>query len=1402
MASDSGSGFNLTASLFLQRVAIDPAALSRLQATLAKKQLTIPVTLKANGQQVNAMASALAKASSSANATSKAFRNVNHEAVSQRRYFTSLVRDVSSLTAGYVGLYQVSRLVRSGFKGWASFESQMGSLAQITNKTIPELASLGTAIDEASKKYGVSAERLLQASQELLQAGKSEETVKKLANVFALASKNSQVGEQGLQDLAKGFISWQNVFAASDSELVNALEKSIALSKLQYAEVSSLIQGSTILGKVWQNAGGSLDEMLATLAAVKTGTARPIEEVSRGLSTIVQRITSPETARLLEGNGVKLFDDDSGKFRGVIAVVKDIAALREKLDPATREGKELDRVLSGIRRQSIGATLLSNIDQIAENLKTAGEAGGELERDFEKTKTTISQQMSELGATFQSQFRNMLDNSPFGTLAKESVRFTTELLKMEAALTAVFALSAGAGLSRLGGGLSKFGSRLSLEKSVGGFRGAGAYALGATRPMQGIAGIGALYASSTIQPETTGGAAAKGGLEGLGVSLTALALGVSPLVAGFSGLVVGMQSFGKALETARDKALDLKLKEQVGQLSGYQQRAGLTDVRTIASFKDTVKTLVEAKQKARGVPSGFELSSRSGWFEDEPTAIARIMREDIAKVKEQATALQPQVEAFVNAFVEGGYSLAEWDTAMGGVMKSVSVLDSITNETDITLKELVAQRLQEVAIRKQGNNALAESFETAVSSGRLSYSLTQRSSALTLPTELTREPVEDYKGLQRIGTSDFDLDLKKLPLDKVEASILASINESYKAIGDTLATTTFDSGSFKTAILESLEGLNLAEDVHDEVLANLENISWDEFKNGLADIPSLLERLHGGLGKSVAAAQQFGDKLRAIAEANLNQIKTFQGQNEVARNARFAAIGADIGVRRQIDVFAGKPTRAGVDDRFVRAQAGGSTEQLSATLQALQQEFNKTKDARISVIIDQTKSRLALLADATARTADSMQRLNEVEQSRTSKLGVLEEFFGGDAQQRARIQSETQAATTAANKGTLQGLSIEQQQAAVSGLRRMSGVENAFVQGETGGQTLERILTEMGQGWLVPEDVQRDNLQSQVIATMQDAAKAQQELAKYEAQLQATFFSQLSAENKSFLQSMASIVGAEFKATPQAPIPMPQLPALGQGQQPKQLQANAVNPLIDPPAAKFPSFLEGANRPMPGLPFGQTPVVSRQEEMARRRAGFEADKLQKQVGFQASKDLRAGMTPEAVQKKYATQLQTLEDKRARAQGVQQAPNKLDAAADKLMNAADRIGNARVEREAGRAGEVPKENNRNLAGEAIGVNKLESVLTGFGVAVGDFGGHATSFNNGVNSFGSFVNDFQNAIGGFPTEISLQAQHTIAVTLPDNALAELEPKFREIAVQVVGNALDNFKVKLADNGPGMI
>lgn len=173
------------------------------------------------------------------------------------------------------------------------------------------------------------------------------------------------------------------------------------------------------------------------------------------------------------------------------------------------------------------------------------------------------------------------------------------------------------------------------------------------------------------------------------------------------------------------------------------------------------------------------------------------------------------------------------------------------------------------------------------------------------------------------------------------------------------------------------------------------------------------------------------------------------------------------------------------------------------------------------------------LADASNLNAAIQERLASIEREDESRQGLFERFAGSDLQGRQQLVQQADAALKAIQAGTLDVLTIQEQQAAIAGLQTFGDTEI----GDTGrtGRDFLRFLRETS---FVQNDRNRgalfgqrggnrteaELLRDQIAQNFQTAIEAQNLLTQFLQDTQDQFFTNLEANQKAFLQSLGGII--------------------------------------------------------------------------------------------------------------------------------------------------------------------------------------------------------------------------------------------------------------------------------------
>ena len=1256
---------------------------------------------------------------------------------SQTRILSTSIRDIATLTGGVLTLHLAFTALTRGIGGAVQFQAQLAGMAQITGDTVKNMSVLGDTITDLSLKFGVSANILGQNAQELLQAGRSITEVKQALPTLALLGTNAQVGAEGLQNASKAMIVWGNVFGMTMEQTRQAFEKAVKLSKAQFVNVADLINSTTVLASLNEGLNISFEETISLVAALKSQTGRPVGEVSRGLRTLETRVTRrPKTIEFLEKRGVKIFDDVTGDVRNIVRILSDIKALEDRLGGASREGQQLQQILTGIRQSQFGAALLKSLPQLKANLELIGGEINEMERDFTIWSETTQHAANQVAASFRNMFREITTESESFNVLAGSVLFATKsMADLIATMKDILPLLVGVGgiaLARafggrlIGGSASFAASRNLVEArrtggSFGGFVGRSTHtatgrsvmtpfgvsrdtrARGRFTPGRGLSRLGARasFAAQKAAPALGFGAIAAGSAlsrrddslsKGAGAGLSSAGLlsllGIGPLGAAVAGVAFGIQGYTNAVDDQARQLTESSLLNAANELGAALQDLGnditvsalreqlpslqLSTAKFEKDLKESSKDIGTTWQKISdmftffsihlrpiGPPTGRELQRQ---LREDPFGTSRpppvigkvglarrkFTRESIIdRAQTSDIQLLPVFEKLIKQGIPrrallGLADAYEDSLGIDDVAKLTKVREKI-NDLSLT----------EVQIREKINDALRSSL--AVTSTTLSDAIRD--------LRVKIRPIKDVGSPKSFLLNRSGLDFAIYSDQFKEAFEASGIRGIKPQVGTTVDEIRrgldIVGGMFKNIDALNLrsgrtiaqqfisqagaKGVNLDNTITTVIAEGLEKLDWQKISDLLdvGGINAVKDFLLESFTRTTKYLNDFGEALSAVEAQDITQLQEVLSRDRQVRQSRIGINQTQLGIFGQQRQFAGLPTLPGLGAQVLEGGVSATIPQLKAELEGLRASLETAgigfEKAQISEAIKNTADQLRMLADVTARTGDIMQRLGEVEQSRSAKLGIVEEFFGGDVEHRQRIRQETRAAQMAVRQGSLLTLpSVEAQQMAVSGLRRFSGVENFLGTGQTGGQVLEDLLERAGGGFVLPENVEIQNLQKQVLQQQLIALAAEMALADEEKTRAQEFFNQLGEAHTKFLNELRTIfdvvkspfevspfvpspfVPSPFVPSPFVPSPFVPSPLVQDMNTPRNIAVppggNILQQRLGVRGGPLPHFLGGEPRRSIGETFfrGQR-VIPLEEQKNRRRAAKDAEKLERQA---------------------------------------------------------------------------------------------------------------------------------------------------------------------------------------------
>ena len=1088
------------------------------------------------------------------------------------RFLSTTVRDIATLTGGMLTLHGVILGVIAGLKSFVEYEKQLGAMAQITRRTISEVSELGTQVRQLGIEYGVNTSILQKNAIELLQAGRSIGQVRQALPVLALLGTNAQVGADGLAEATKAWIVWQNVFKQSDAEVEQSFQKVVKLAKQQFITVSELIEGTTILANTAKSSGASFEEMISIIAATKTRAGRPVTEVSRALNTLLSRVISPQRAKQLkEQFGLEVFE--GGKIKGPIALLTEIKRVRDSFGEASRAGAELEIILGGLRRRSLGGAALSSIEDAARNLESISGNIDELDADFARVEKTIGVQLGQTIATMKDAFISLVEDGSMRTVLESVLGMVRGLTVLSGVAKTLLPIMIGLGGVRFARfiapaiGATVFGTaaRHPRGSNVIGGRIPARQGLAQGRVSPGAAGaiaVGAGLLAGQLGTQDEGSRRLKAGLEGITVGFGLLLFSVNPLIAATAGLTATFIRLAQFTEEER-KASKLRRVQESGeglQLTLRGLRGELTDItapvlaNTVKGVGDQIKKELEQSKTERvesignltkpgpgGIP-GFsgkllerETERLNKKFDEEEESIRRKGADSslqaITQLRDLIIGL-PEVrtmEDFKNAFGGTGKILLAFIGVLGSWGKAL---------TDGTAK-LLEQKAANIGVAQSAAEVVVI---LAAKFGKMTQEIKNTTSIISDVVDRASSrggfsgPAQVLSSFGQRGNAGaiagapISANIRNALLE-IEASAQAMTKVVQKApvdmditelVGELVAAATPEMGD---ELRRRFEELNLED-----------NRAVPKFAAELRDIGTLVDSL----------AEEIAPGFREATKEAINGMqrgsREFASRFGEAINQFLNVIEAQVSASRAVleasnletQIRTGRAARGGGFNRLALQQAGtlAGTVDIAAISKTIREaqaglsiDAGVLDTARLESVVTRNVAALNVLADATTRLTGIQDDLARAQEGLRSKFDLAEEFIGGDQDTRRQMIRDAMAAQTAIQRGTFAGLTDEIVQGALRHLGRVGTIEGAAglsPRGFTGEELKQSLIrSTIGGQFFAPELGTQRQAEEQTIQIMREAAMAQQALAIAEEGMFNKFISDLGMKFDQFLDGLA-----------------------------------------------------------------------------------------------------------------------------------------------------------------------------------------------------------------------------------------------------------------------------------------
>ena len=320
----------------------------------------------------------------------------------------------SSLTHGFVGAIQRAY-------GYAqNLNESLNNIRIVTGQSIEQMERFAATANKAAKALSTSTLSYTDAALIYYQQGLSDQEVKARTDVTVkMANVTGDTAEKVSQQLTAV---WNN-FAKGSDNLEYFADVMTALGAATASSTDEISEGLEKFSAVAQTVGLSYEYATAALATVTATTRESASVVGNAFKTLFARLEGLKLGETLDDGtdlnkysqalatiGVNI-KDASGQLRAMDDILDDMAKRWGTLDKATQMATA--QAVGGVRQYNTLIALMENWDFMQENLNTARNATGELQKQADIYAESWEAAQKRVQASLEKIYTTIIDDKAF-----------------------------------------------------------------------------------------------------------------------------------------------------------------------------------------------------------------------------------------------------------------------------------------------------------------------------------------------------------------------------------------------------------------------------------------------------------------------------------------------------------------------------------------------------------------------------------------------------------------------------------------------------------------------------------------------------------------------------------------------------------------------------------------------------------------------------------------------------------------------------------------------------------------------------------------------------------------------------------------------------------------------------
>lgn len=310
---------------------------------------------------------------------------------------------------------------KEGLDVLKEIDTQLVSIAKVTDYTTQEMKALASSAIEVGKQYGRSAIEYLSAVTEFARAGFGKEA-EQLGKISILLQNVGDVSAQTANEMLLA-VNAAYELGGSQEKLIRVVDMLNEVSNRNPTSVQKMAEGISVAANVFKQAGFSIEEFIALVGTATSATQRSGSETARALRTVLMNIrqvvddeaeTTTESISkaeaVLRSVGIEI-RKTTGAFREPMEILRDLAKVYKELGEQGRTVKQAEvlEALAGKRQSNVLAAVLGQFGMVEKQLQEALNSSGSAIKENEIYMQSWEAKIKQLGATITGFWNNFVN---------------------------------------------------------------------------------------------------------------------------------------------------------------------------------------------------------------------------------------------------------------------------------------------------------------------------------------------------------------------------------------------------------------------------------------------------------------------------------------------------------------------------------------------------------------------------------------------------------------------------------------------------------------------------------------------------------------------------------------------------------------------------------------------------------------------------------------------------------------------------------------------------------------------------------------------------------------------------------------------------------------------------------